>query len=902
MSSSQLALAERLLPTRGAAQRASASFVGQLMDSPTRSDDGGDHSDNDPGPYSFGEPSARKSKSVKYRYSAAGKHRSSPLKGSSASPERKGKAAVKPKSKPRPKAPRTPSIPLSSSQPTASTTKGRRSVKRKASLSPPHREPSELSPLSSAPPSPSIPWKLLSPLSPASTQTTQPASPTVKTAPLRPEIASCSKASLSQPLSTAKKKTDELVCKTGQDTWTIGTPVWVSVDRSGAVHDEPIQLANDADADPQSSEHMWWPAQIMAKEPIRVSLFGDFPSDSSTLRRTCTIAKPSPGNILSINDECGTRRFDRSIFRIRSTADDLVDLTSPPPQKKQRLDNETSLDDRWEEAVSSMEKASALEREGLPAVISSYANGNGSFSDSLDDPDPDTSTLRKSAAVPPTTSKTKTLSRTRSTGKLKSQHSKASLKVTYAPTPRSRSVCPPDPTIQIPGELVLAQAPGTGSYYWPGKILSHRPDTYEKYMVQFLDDKVYCVSRGKFWTSEEKGFVTCLLGEWESAVKTTDDPESEDEGEVNGNAGQDDLDNVPREPPPPPGEFDALSVHAQLAYVKPVLRAILEKRYAPALMKHEAFMKGGSARAALLKTAGVRGGLDARFIKVVQRAICKWMIGDSDRPVRYVLDTNGDTIISGSTADAVNPPMPPEAVNKEPSEDVKMDGIEEIVPSGDGQPEGAEGNPRTPTSKEGGSKEEAPENLDSHTVLDQPEQPLVVSLADGSRLPSPLTEVTESPESNDQSDPSNNSHISKPELATPAPDEIAIEPDASTSSDDTRQELPRPIGCDEFETLPGVEKLDYCLNVLLPEAVQQLLLWRSGERVNVTLLSDAEEQRLHDIAVKKASETDWVDDVMRLREAQARLWGVDLNKAAQEEKKIVPGGTRTRPRMATIPK
>ncbi|KAL4068125.1 hypothetical protein J3A83DRAFT_4096706 [Scleroderma citrinum] len=564
----------------------------------------------------------------------------------------------------------------------------------------------------------------------------------------------------------------------------------------------------------------------MAKEPIRVSLFGDFPSDSSTLRRTCTIAKPSPGNILSINDECGTRRFDRSIFRIRSTADDLVDLTSPPPQKKQRLDNETSLDDRWEEAVSSMEKASALEREGLPAVISSYANGNGSFSDSLDDPDPDTSTLRKSAA-----------------------HSKASLKVTYAPTPRSRSVCPPDPTIQIPGELVLAQAPGTGSYYWPGKILSHRPDTYEKYMVQFLDDKVYCVSRGKFWTSEEKGFVTCLLGEWESAVKTTDDPESEDEGEVNGNAGQDDLDNVPREPPPPPGEFDALSVHAQLAYVKPVLRAILEKRYAPALMKHEAFMKGGSARAALLKTAGVRGGLDARFIKVVQRAICKWMIGDSDRPVRYVLDTNGDTIISGSTADAVNPPMPPEAVNKEPSEDVKMDGIEEIVPSGDGQPEGAEGNPRTPTSKEGGSKEEAPENLDSHTVLDQPEQP-----------------------------------------------------DASTSSDDTRQELPRPIGCDEFETLPGVEKLDYCLNVLLPEAVQQLLLWRSGERVNVTLLSDAEEQRLHDIAVKKASETDWVDDVMRLREAQARLWGVDLNKAAHEEKKIVPGGTRTRPRMATIPK
>ena len=79
-------------------------------------------------------------------------------------------------------------------------------------------------------------------------------------------------------------------------------------------------------------------------------------------------------------------------------------------------------------------------------------------------------------------------------------------------------------------------------------------------------------------------------------------------------------------------------------------------------------------------------------------------------------------------------------------------------------------------------------------------------------------------------------------------------------------------------------------------------MWRSGDRVRATLLSDEEERALHDLAVKKASETDWVDDVMRLREAQARLSGVDLNKVAQEEKKIVPGGTRTRPRRATISK
>lgn len=897
------ALAERVLPARGAAQRASASFVGQLMDSPTRSDEGADRSDNELGSHPFGETTVRKSKSVKYRYSATGKHLSSPLKGSSTSPENKGKATVKPKSKPKPKVRLTPATPLSLSQPTtAGTAKARRTLKRKASLSPSRRELSPSSrlssPLSSVPPSPSILSKELPSIftTPAPTQAKKPASQTAKAAPLRPLVASASKVSVSQPWSTPKKKMGKPLPKPGQDAWEIGTPVWVSVDRSGTIHGDPVQTTESGDMVAESSEHMWWPAQIIAKEPLRVSLFGDFPSSSSTLRRTCTIMTPSPANILSINDETGTRRFNRSIFHISSIMDDTIDLTSSPPQKKQRLDNGASIGDRWEEAVASMEKASALEREGLPALIFSYANGNGNFYDSLDESDHDTSHLRTSTTVPQTVPKAKPLSRTKSVGKLKSQRSKANLKETHTPMPRSHSVCPPDPTIQIPGELVLAQAPGTGSHYWPGKILKHLPDKYEKYQVQFLDDEIYSVSRSKFWTSEEEGFVTCSLGKWESSVRTTDDPESEDEGEANGDRGRDGDDDIPREPPPQPDEFREQSVHAQLAYVKPVLRAILEKKYAPTMTKHEAFMKGGSARAALLKAAGVRGGLDVRFIKAIQRAICKWVIGDSSEQVRYMPDANGDAKASEDAADAANPSVPPEPANQVPSEGEKMEGIEEAVPSGDRQPEGVESDPQVSASKVGGSKEEVPVTSHSPMVVDQPKQFLRVSLGDGSEAPSPLTEVT-------QSVPSpNDSHAPEPELVAAAPSETVAEPSASTSSDDPRQELPRPKGCAEFESLLGVDKLDYCLNILLPEAVQQLLLWRSGDRVRAALLSDEEEQWLHALAIKKASETDWVDDVMRLREAQARLWGIDLNKVTQEEKKIVPGGTRTRPRRATISK
>jgi hypothetical protein len=84
----------------------------------------------------------------------------------------------------------------------------------------------------------------------------------------------------------------------------------------------------------------------------------------------------------------------------------------------------------------------------------------------------------------------------------------------------------------------------------------------------------------------------------------------------------------------------------------------------------------------------------------------------------------------------------------------------------------------------------------------------------------------------------------------------------------------------------------YCSNVLLPECILQLLLWRSGERKSLDLLSPEEEGRLHDLGAVKSLETDWVHDVMRLREATLRTQKRSIT-AAQDSNNST--GTRSRP-------
>lgn len=95
----------------------------------------------------------------------------------------------------------------------------------------------------------------------------------------------------------------------------------------------------------------------------------------------------------------------------------------------------------------------------------------------------------------------------------------------------------------------------------------------------------------------------------------------------------------------------------------------------------------------------------------------------------------------------------------------------------------------------------------------------------------------------------------------------------------------------------------YCMVVLLREAVLQLLLWRSGERRSYDILSADEELHLHGIAEDKSKETYWVHDIINMKRA---VEGTMLPNYSPDERVDssgrlmgkASGGTRSRPRKA----
>ena len=63
----------------------------------------------------------------------------------------------------------------------------------------------------------------------------------------------------------------------------------------------------------------------------------------------------------------------------------------------------------------------------------------------------------------------------------------------------------------------------------------------------------------------------------------------------------------------------------------------------------------------------------------------------------------------------------------------------------------------------------------------------------------------------------------------------------------------------------------YCTAVLLPECIRQILLWQTGLRTSIELLSTSEEQELYDMGEELLNETDWVFDIQRMRQRAERL-------------------------------
>jgi len=80
-------------------------------------------------------------------------------------------------------------------------------------------------------------------------------------------------------------------------------------------------------------------------------------------------------------------------------------------------------------------------------------------------------------------------------------------------------------------------------------------------------------------------------------------------------------------PPPNPEDFCELSIREQFAYVKPVIKAILNETYLPVRDRHQSFMQGGPSRLRLRKAATGKGDLTAREVSQLGRVLQCWVLG-----------------------------------------------------------------------------------------------------------------------------------------------------------------------------------------------------------------------------------------------------------------------------------
>lgn len=82
---------------------------------------------------------------------------------------------------------------------------------------------------------------------------------------------------------------------------------------------------------------------------------------------------------------------------------------------------------------------------------------------------------------------------------------------------------------------------------------------------------------------------------------------------------------APAEPPPSPNAFCELSIREQFAYVKPVMRAIIDDVYEPARQRHKDFMNQKS-RQNLRTQAGGIGDLSAKEFDQLGKVVRHWLM------------------------------------------------------------------------------------------------------------------------------------------------------------------------------------------------------------------------------------------------------------------------------------
>ncbi|KAF8163660.1 hypothetical protein B0H34DRAFT_795339 [Crassisporium funariophilum] len=622
----------------------------------------------------------------------------------------------------------------------------------------------------------------------------------------------------------------------------IGPYVWVLLDpKSSRVYD-PEKDEDDHKA------RLWWPAKIRSPQntdrPLKISLFGD------GFERT-DIKSPCAQNMLSKLDTIERLRFKTPTFVSSSTDSSDTNILASP-RKKRKIDRKV-IEKKWHAAVHEM-MLDGEEQAGsdyLPGVGEAF-NSNWLFG-----PSPS-----GAISAPAKLSSTETPASVKKPGKGKRKRRESDEETDFEDDFWESP--PLEEDIEMPGELVLARDKASKNVdYWPAQITDYIPPANRrqqaKFTVTWLDTSTSNIPRDWFYRTHEDGFALCKLGQFESDFLEV---QNDDDGEDNTDTNEDIARSpspTPRDPLPSADDFkNNLSIREQFAYTKPVLTAILNDEYGPVKLKHENYMKGGKYKRDVMDQAAMRGTMNPKDVEQLQLYIRRWCLSE---------DLSGATEVEDRDEDIVQ----------------RMPGVGGKVKERDSGKVTHGGRTGSPAATETVWMSSPPEMPPSSSQCPSLERTYSFSSDASVSLASEVPPST----------------AGSMVTLTPAQTPKALSDDiGENSSHSTDFQEPscvaRPRGCEEYESLNLIGKLDYCLNIMLPEAVRQILLWRQGYRRSLEPLSPTEEEQLYQQGQKLLEERDWVFDIMRIRAIQLKaLAKTKKGSGAQSHKRT---GSTSRPR------
>lgn len=230
------------------------------------------------------------------------------------------------------------------------------------------------------------------------------------------------------------------------------------------------------------------------------------------------IYNPGELNIIPWLDSVGRIRFEEPAFVNHFSLSDV----HASPRKKRKVDKE-AWKRRWCLAVSEMDdtarrKTPSLKKPSVSSPTKDQAPRPSPFpevDDGYDSDLPEVGT-EEFRTYPPSapSSPIKGVSAPTSSQRKTKRKRSVSLDAIKVVTPRW-SPRPPDISITIPGELILALERASDSIYWPARVLGYlpadKPTKLDKYHVEFLDGKTQSIPRHWFYIAEEENFVTCKV-------------------------------------------------------------------------------------------------------------------------------------------------------------------------------------------------------------------------------------------------------------------------------------------------------------------------------------------------------------------------------------------------------